>query len=59
MDVYDFVYRNDLSVCIFSVWTRASLNFGELNLYLPPQLPKTTTNKKKSKLMRENEAHQG
>lgn len=37
-EVYDFVHRNDLPVCIFRLWTWASLNFGELNLYLPPQL---------------------
>lgn len=37
-EVYDFVHRNNLPVCIFRCWTWASLNFGELNLYLPPQL---------------------
>lgn len=36
-EVYDFVHRNNLSLCIFSLWTWASLNFGELNLYLPPR----------------------
>lgn len=35
-EVYDFVHRNNLPVCIFRLWTRASLNFGELNLYPPP-----------------------
>lgn len=37
-EVYDFVYRNNLPVCIFRLWTWASLNFGKLNLYLPPRL---------------------
>lgn len=37
-EVYDFVHRNNLSVHIFRLWTRASLNFGELNLYPPPSL---------------------
>lgn len=37
-EVYDFEHRNNLPVCIFRLWTWASLNFGELNLYLPPQL---------------------
>lgn len=34
-EVYDFVHRNNLPVCIFRLWTWASLNFGELNLYRP------------------------
>lgn len=37
-EVYDFVHRNNLPVCIFRLWTWASLNFGKLNLYLPPWL---------------------
>lgn len=35
-EVYDFVHKNNLPVCIFRLWTRSSLNFGKLNLYLPP-----------------------
>lgn len=41
--LYYFVHRNILPVCIFSLWTRASLNFGELNLYSAPQLKKVTS----------------
>lgn len=37
MEVYDFVHRNGLPVCIFRLWTWASLNFGELNLRRPPR----------------------
>lgn len=40
-EVYDFVHRNNLPVCIFRLWTWASLNFGKLNLYLPPRLKNT------------------
>lgn len=40
-EVYDFVHRNNLPVCIFSLWTWASLNFGELNLRRPPRLKNT------------------
>lgn len=36
-EVYDFVNRNNLPVCIFRSWTWVSLNFGELNLDPLPQ----------------------
>lgn len=45
--VYYFVHRNILPVCIFSFWTRASFNFGELNLYSAPQLKKATSSRER------------
>lgn len=54
--VYDFVHRNNLPVCIFRLWTRASLNFGELNLYLPPRLKYTLQRGRMSPITAEENA---
>lgn len=48
-----FVHRNNLPVCIFRRWTWASLNFGELNLYRPPQLKNTRWQEKMWPIMAE------
>lgn len=45
--VYYFVHRNILPLCIFRLWTRASLNFGELNLYSALQLKKVTSSRER------------